>query len=340
MDMLLHPAWLWAAPAAIFIYYAAVWLKIGPEPELASVQILYEPPPGLSPATARYLTAGACDGRALAAAIAQLAARGCLEIRAQNGAYKLSRAASGAPENLAPEETAVRDILFEDGPEVSIQPGEGLLFTRCLLAILLQVQRQFERVFFTRNARYFVAGLLISLATWMTLALALGGGHTAKTAFLTWWLFLCVYMLGAIVFVMLIPSWRRGLRGLGGTRPISTGVVILAVSALLTVMLSRSLATHVSPAYPLALVTTMFVNFGWLPALRRRTARGRQAVIDVLGFRNFLEKVERDRLQRLSTAHDPREETPDLLPYAIALGIREPWGDHLTQAFAASSTPR
>jgi hypothetical protein len=340
MDIFAHHAWLLAAPVAIFVYYTVVWLRIGPEPKLASVQVLYEPPQGLSPAAVRYISRAACDGRALAAVIAQLAARGCLEIKSQNGKYKLSRAGTNVQTNLAPEEIRVLDILFEDGPEIIMQPGEGIVSNRCLLAIVEEFHHRLDRVIFTRNAGYLVAGLLMSLATAMSMALTVEGKDRTGIGFLTWWFFFCAYMVGAVVLTKLIPSWRRALRGLGGTRQTLTALVALAVLGPVFVILFRNLATLVSPTYPLTLAAMVFVNLGWAPALKRRTSRGRQAVVEIEGFRTFLKRVEEDRMQRLSAAEYPQNAATEFLPYAIALEIRESLGDQLIQALVETATAR
>ena len=61
-------------------------------------------------------------------------------------------------------------------------------------------------------------------------------------------------------------------------------------------------------------------GFGWL--MPARTALGTSVLADVLGFAEFLKRVERDRMQRVAL-------TPDMfdrfLPYAIALGIEGTW---------------
>jgi hypothetical protein len=117
-------------------------------------------------------------------------------------------------------------------------------------------------------------------------------------------------------------------------------MVVLAVFGALFVILLTNLATRVSPTFPLAVTATVFVNLGWAPALKRRTSRGRQAVIEIEGFRHFLEKVEKDRMQRFGAVDGPRNAAHNFLPFAIALEIRESLGDHLTQALFETTTAR
>jgi uncharacterized membrane protein YgcG len=62
------------------------------------------------------------------------------------------------------------------------------------------------------------------------------------------------------------------------------------------------------------------VGFGWI--MPARTVRGTRALEGVLGFEDFLTRVEGDRLQRMV-------KTPELfekfLPYAMALGVEKHW---------------
>jgi hypothetical protein len=100
------------------------------------------------------------------------------------------------------------------------------------------------------------------------------------------------------------------------------------------------MSQDISPAYAVMLVALVTINVGWIPALKRMTVRGRQAVVEIEGFRTFLEKVEQDRMQRLNAKGEPPTASTDFLPYAIALEVRESWGDHLSEAFFATTTSR
>jgi hypothetical protein len=82
------------------------------------------------------------------------------------------------------------------------------------------------------------------------------------------------------------------------------------------------------------------VNLIWAPFLKRITKEGREALDALEGFRQFLVSVEQDRLHRLNaSSSEPTAET-EYLPYAIALEVREAWGDHLAGAFFATTIQR
>ena len=342
MGMLARDGWLLAAPVVFFLYYLIVWMKLGPEPALGSVPVRYNPPEELSAAAVRYIRTTGTDSRTLAAVIAQLASRGCLGIDLQNGNYKLTQLKTDANvvSSLAPEEARVLEMLFEDGKEIIIHPNKGDELNKYSLAIQGQLQKRLDGVYFTRHVGYIVLGMLASLLAAMSLALLANGRDTSGVLFLTWWFFFCGTILGAIGLTSIIPACKLALRGMGGGRQLLIGLGVLAAFGSVFVVLLKRMSQDISPAYTVMLVALVVINVGWIPALKRMTARGRQAVAEIEGFRTFLEKVEQDRMQRLNAKDEAPIAAVEYLPYAIALDVRESWGDRLAEAFFATTTTR
>jgi uncharacterized membrane protein len=67
------------------------------------------------------------------------------------------------------------------------------------------------------------------------------------------------------------------------------------------------------------------ITLCFAPAMPKRTYKGRKVLTDILGFKEFLVKVEKGRLKRML------EENPtiffDFLSYAIALGVVDEWAE-------------
>ena len=57
----------------------------------------------------------------------------------------------------------------------------------------------------------------------------------------------------------------------------------------------------------------------------RRTRRGRKVYEEILGFKEFVERVDADRLERMGGRSVGQFEK--LLPYAIVLGVADQWAD-------------
>lgn len=61
------------------------------------------------------------------------------------------------------------------------------------------------------------------------------------------------------------------------------------------------------------------------PFMPRRTARGKRAQAEILGFREFVERVDADRLDRMGGRTAGNFEK--VLPFAIVLGVADAWAD-------------
>jgi uncharacterized membrane protein YgcG len=61
------------------------------------------------------------------------------------------------------------------------------------------------------------------------------------------------------------------------------------------------------------------------PVMPRRTPRGRAVYEEILGFREFVSRVEKDRLERSGGRTAERFER--VLPFALVLGAADAWAD-------------
>ena len=343
---LAHDGGLLIAPALLLLYYVVVWFALGRQPQGGAIAIQYQPPQGLSPAAMRFIRTTGCDGRTLAATIAQLAARGCIEIEPQNGKYKLTRLESVDPKSLqpslAPEELGLFYELFEDGPTVVLDTKNGGPLNRYLLQINVEMQKRLSNGYFTRNARWLVLGTFASFLTAIAMALTAHGRNSdlMTLLFLTWWFFFCFFFLGLIVVMTLLPAWSRIMRGLGGAKEVLIGSAVVAVFGAGGGFVLWQLKSSASLAYALSLLALVFINLAAFPALKRLTPQGRQTLEQIEGFRLFLQKVEQDRMQRLTVADPHSAAASEFMPYAIALEVREAWGDHLAEACVVTTTTR
>jgi len=99
------------------------------------------------------------------------------------------------------------------------------------------------------------------------------------------------------------------------------GAAVGGVIAALGVYLSTKFGQSPFPALIAGLLSAaVVIGFGWI--MPARTMRGSRALEGVLGFEEFLSRVEGDRFRRVV-------KTPELfekfLPYAMALGVEQSW---------------
>jgi hypothetical protein len=335
--------WLLAAPGALFLYYFFAWLSIGGEPEPGPLVARYEPPEGLSAAAVRFTVTTGSDGRSFAAVIAALAVRGCVRVEPRNGTYKLSRLMSGRAEEakLFSEERRVLSMLFEDGPEIELTPAmderNNAQNGRFVWAIQQELRQQLGGKYFARHTGWILPGVLATFVVALVLAATVPARGTVGVLFFTVWILFCGLSLGWMIEVSLASSLINATRAQGGWRLLPG---LAAISVFLTVIgyMLKQMATGVSPWFALMTVGFLLVNLGWWPWLKSTTAEGRRVLDHIAGFKLFLQKVEQDRLDRLNPADAMPEALEQYLAYAIALEVKEAWGDHLAQTFLIATT--
>jgi hypothetical protein len=342
-------SWLFAAPGTLFLYYLIAWVSIGGEPEPGPLVTRYAPPDGFSAAAIRFLTTTGSDGRSFAAVIAQLAVSGCVRVEPEDGKYKISRLLSDrrVEAGLAPEEKRVLRMLFEDGPVIemtaSLDQRNAAQQGRYVFHIQEELSKRLTGKYFTRHVGVIAGGMLASMAMALASAATVkthGTFDTAMALFFTVWMLFCGLTLGMIVEKSFVAAWRATARAGTSWLKLLPGTAALVAFAGVIAYMLRQLAQQVSPALSLMIVAFLAVNLGWAPSFKRTTREGRRILDEIAGFRLFLEKVEQDRLDKLNPPQEILQEREKYLAYAIALEVKEAWGDHLAQTFFASTTMR
>jgi len=331
------------APALLFLYYLVAWVWIGPDPKPGVVVTRYDPPEGISPAAARYIASGITDGRSFAAVIAQLAVHGCLRVESENGKYKLSRLTNdrAAEAALAPEEKFVLALLFEDGPEIvlsgAMDERNAAQNGRYVVHIHDELSDRLGKKYFTRHLGIITLGVLATFVSALALAVTAHGRDTSAAVFTTLWVLLMGLMMGMMIEFSFASAWKNAVRAGTGWIKLLPGTAAFSVFAAVIVFLLKNVASGVSLSFSLMLVAFLLINLGWGPRLKRKSPLGRQVSDQIAGFRQFLEKVDQDKLVRLDPASNAPQDLDRFLPYAIALEVNEAWGDHLSQTFLAST---
>jgi Predicted membrane protein (DUF2207) len=343
LGFLRRDGWMLGAPALLFLYYLIAWFWIGPEPKPGAFVARYEPPEGLSPAATRYIASGTTDGRSFAAVIAQLAVRGCLRVESENGKYKLSRLMSDrATESaLAPEEKRALALLFEDGATIELSPAmdqrNSAQNGRYVFHIHEELTKELGSKYFTRHSGIILLGVLFTLLFSLPLAATARGRDAFGAVFLTFWILFCGLMIGLMIEISFASAWKTAVRAGMGWVKLLPGTAAIAVFVGVIAFLLTKLTSGVSLSFSLMLVAFLLINLAWGPRLKRKTALGRQASDQIDGFRQFLQKVDQDQLNRLNPEVNAPQDLDRFLPYAIALEVKEAWGDHLSQTFLAST---
>jgi uncharacterized membrane protein len=96
------------------------------------------------------------------------------------------------------------------------------------------------------------------------------------------------------------------------------GAILLGLGVVIFAALSR--AVPGSALFACGGIALLFSRI-----MPRRTRRGRKAYDQILGFKEFVERVDADRLERMGGRSVDRFEK--VLPYAIVLGVADQWAD-------------
>jgi hypothetical protein len=105
------------------------------------------------------------------------------------------------------------------------------------------------------------------------------------------------------------------------------GAFVLAVAAILL-----GGTALVPPLGVACLLASAAIVFLFAPAMPSRTTRGRRLYLEILGYREFLQRVDRDRLERMGGRTTDRFETG--LAYAMVLGVADRWADAFSDLYA------
>ncbi|MDH3685783.1 MAG: DUF2207 domain-containing protein [Myxococcales bacterium] len=79
------------------------------------------------------------------------------------------------------------------------------------------------------------------------------------------------------------------------------------------------------PAAGVAALSCGAIVFFFAPHMPQRTRRGRKAYEEILGFQEFMARVDRDRLERMGGRDAGHFER--CLPYAVVLGVADQWAE-------------
>jgi uncharacterized membrane protein YgcG len=319
--------------AVLLCYYLLAWVMVGRDPEAGVVITRYEPPPGMTPATARFVERMDYDHKTFAAAIVNLAVKGLVEINEADKTYTLKRTGKVA-ENLAPGEKALLKHLFYDlqGGSISLKQKNHATIRKALKAHEAALRRNNEKLYFMRNRAWLVPGIFLSILIFAGVIYGLPGTEIKMTGlFLSLWL--SFWTLG--VFTLGSKVWRAWRSISSPTDTI--GAIFITLFAIpffaAEIFVAGLLATQVSVTIPVALISAICISVLFHHLLKAPTRAGRRLLDQLEGFRQFLEVAERDEMN----FRNPPKKTPELferyLPYALALGVEQHWMERFAGLF-------
>ena len=322
-----------ASLVVLLCYYVGAYIKARRRSEEHPLVVRFEPAAGLSPAVARYVWKGCVDQRTVASVFAQLAVKGLINIEpVSNGAYHITRTKpSGALPAIAREEQVALDWLFSNFlTENNFNPQHDS--QGCVSALTGALQKQTGSLYYSTHYGYVAFGTLLSLLCVFASARFQLSHDRAGIYILTWVTFWTVLLATIVIWQTLIASVVDLINDIGDWSRLLFGIFVssFVLAALVAVSLRlKNIASSEFVAWVIAMsalgpLASMF--------LKNITDRGAELKWQLVGFREFLMAAEQDRLNRMHMPHEALRSNEQNLAYAIALEVKEGWGDEFANA--------
>jgi len=311
-------------------YLLYIWAKVGKDPEPGTIVPRFKPPEGLSPAAVRFISRMGFDQKAMTAALVDMAVKGAITIKEQDGNFVLTKNDDAEVKNLSPGEKKVLDILFQNTKQIVLGRERQSRFRRAMSALANSLESEYEGTYFRRNLNYMVpAGALAILCLLLIIFTA---EDRAQATFMTVWL--GAWSIGVIMLVkMVVNKWRYAF-GASGTsskvQAIFTSLFALPFVAAEILgfgffMQSTSMLSIV------VLLATIGTGLFFYNILKAPTALGRKVMDEIEGFKMYLTVAEKERLKAVPDPTQALKTFETYLPYAIALDVEQEWAKNMSR---------
>jgi hypothetical protein len=347
----------WLIPGCLFLYYVIVWLAVGRDPKPGPLVPRYEAPEGLSPAAVRYIMTSGSDRKTLVAVLLSLAAKKCIDLRPEGSSYVATRLVGDAPDALAAEEKLTFNFLFDPATrqklkQLGLQPSDAQPsaqldkqatiqpYDKGNSALVSAIQQtlcsQYRGKYFKSNLGLVALGVLGSAALIARIAAGTGGSDLV-------WLsmeFLFAGMIcSALVMVNLVPGVRDILAGRMSAVNAAWFLLGIAVISCLLAGFGFAVLQHSNADYVELIASLLPIHAIWAHLVKAPTLQGRRTMDNILGFREFLLAAEQDQLDKMNHSDLTPQYLNACLPYAVALDVKEAWGDAASNRLFQSVVP-
>ncbi len=231
---------------------------------------------------------------------------------------------------------AVTALMFdtEKPGEIVLNPQDSIGVKFAIEAIQEAFRKNFEGRFFRWNFRFAALGIAATFL-WGLGTAAVLDSHGTPAMFLTFWLLLFTTLSSLVISGVATskpnhPSMGQRLQH----------ILLPLLFFVLPGSLIYFLGLTSAPFLVLALLMSVALNSIFFVVMRAPTPEGLKILEQLAGFREFLERVEQDPLDRLNHPMTKAELMDRYLPYAIALNVKEGWGDTMAAAFSNAVVAR
>lgn len=330
-----------AALLGLFFFLWA-WFKVGKDPHKGTVIPRFLPPDDISPAGARQVSMMSFDNRSFSAAIISLAVKGYLVISEEEGLFKKYRLTKTGTDRRkgtpSKEEKRLFSVLLGSRDSVILKQESHEIIGAARDAAKDTLESTYGHLY-NSNMVYTAIGLILMVAVLVPGVFFFGTGEDEIAFSLG---STVAATVAATVFSALVRTMRRRWRETRGIKALFAVVTVVIALGVLATVFGLSLlvgSTVLPPIATWAITIIALVPAIFMPIMGAPTPEGRALMDEIEGFAMYLKVAEEDRLNILN----PPEKTPELferyLPYALALGLEQVWGEKFAKVLAAIQGP-
>ncbi|WP_201568460.1 MULTISPECIES: DUF2207 domain-containing protein, partial [unclassified Imperialibacter] len=315
----------------LLIYWLRAWNQVGVDPKKGAIIPLFEPPNGFSPADCYYVYHEGYGQKGLAADLVDMGVKGLLTIDYEDKKFSLHK----NDENQIKVASTAQRVLFDKifgtyRKKLVLEQENHSTISAAIAAHQKGVKSELDGVYFRMNSSYIWLAFLITIIG--MLAMVPWGRYGA--GFLIFWLPLVSLpviglVAGSISSGMTFVEKRYGL-----------GAFIAFMIFTIPGLLGYLFVIYYNLESALMLVIALgyiIVNGMFIYLIKAPTVEGRKILDQLEGLRLFMKTAEEDRFNRLQSKGSALELFEKLLPFSIALGVENEWGEHFESYLKATS---
>lgn len=279
----------------------------------------------MDPVDMGYLIDRSCEGSDVTSLIFYFASMGYLEIEEpktkKSDAFKL-RKLCDPPEGLPKYQYVFFNKIFSRGDEVTTSVLKNKMYT-AVQCVQTTVKSKYSGKLYDNKARVASIGMGVLTVAYAILVTLLTGFKVSKSNVNPFG-FVAVFpvAIGMIGISSVVYRWYKMSPAARWFALIGIGIVVSVFSLDLLLVTNRDV---LSVPATIIFIASVALSCLIAPLIARKTKYYSAELNEVLGFKDFLQTAEKDRLETLL------EENPqyyyDILPYANVLGVSDIWED-------------
>ena len=312
----------------LILYYLAIWVKVGKDPDKGLVIPLYEPPLKMSPASVRFISEMGYDNKVFTSVILSIAVKGYLKIEEDANDYVLVRNSGKKPLTKDESEVLAKLDLSGNGGRqtLELKQKNHTILQSAIKALKSSLKNSYEKNYFITNRKYFFIGLAISI---FILATSIIGG-SGNQIFILIWISIWSFGVSALLFAVFnawkgfISKGRGKVTALGGAIFITLFSIPFVGGEILGFYFLSDIS---SPMMIVIIALVVLVNIIFYHLLKAPTLLGRKIMDEIEGFKMYLAVAEKDEIYSIQQPGKTFELFESYLPYALALGVENQWAE-------------